>query len=92
MYHWSFLHLSTGKCCHQETLISEFSIFAMRNEGDRPSLLRETSITEKNKQKLRVVLLFMEFLIYVTRHVFNYDFPRNMEEYVHRVGRTGRAG
>lgn len=26
------------------------------------------------------------------RHVFNYDFPRNIEEYVHRVGRTGRAG
>lgn len=22
----------------------------------------------------------------------NYDFPRNIEEYVHRVGRTGRAG
>ena len=22
-------------------------------------------------------------------HVFNLDFPRNMEEYVHRVGRTG---
>jgi ATP-dependent RNA helicase DDX43 len=25
-------------------------------------------------------------------HVFNYDFPRDMEEYVHRIGRTGRAG
>ncbi|CAH1961803.1 unnamed protein product [Acanthoscelides obtectus] len=25
-------------------------------------------------------------------HVVNYDFPRNIEEYVHRVGRTGRAG
>ncbi len=24
--------------------------------------------------------------------MFNYDFPHNMEEYVHRVGRTGRAG
>ncbi|XP_052519663.1 probable ATP-dependent RNA helicase DDX53 [Budorcas taxicolor] len=25
-------------------------------------------------------------------HVYNYNFPRNIEEYVHRVGRTGRAG
>ena len=26
------------------------------------------------------------------RYVVNYDFPRNIEDYVHRVGRTGRAG
>ncbi|CAI2332937.1 unnamed protein product [Caenorhabditis sp. 36 PRJEB53466] len=25
-------------------------------------------------------------------HVLNYDFPMDIEEYVHRVGRTGRAG
>ncbi|KAJ8305641.1 hypothetical protein KUTeg_016186 [Tegillarca granosa] len=30
--------------------------------------------------------------IHGDRYVFNYDFPRNMEEYVHRIGRTGRAG
>ena len=25
-------------------------------------------------------------------HVFNYDVPFNAEDYVHRIGRTGRAG
>jgi superfamily II DNA/RNA helicase len=25
-------------------------------------------------------------------HVFNYDVPHNAEDYVHRIGRTGRAG
>lgn len=24
--------------------------------------------------------------------VINYDFPKNIEEYVHRIGRTGRSG
>ena len=26
------------------------------------------------------------------RAVINYDFPGNVEDYVHRIGRTGRAG
>jgi ATP-dependent RNA helicase RhlB len=25
-------------------------------------------------------------------HVFNYDLPQDAEDYVHRIGRTGRAG
>lgn len=25
-------------------------------------------------------------------HVFNYDLPDDREDYVHRIGRTGRAG
>lgn len=25
-------------------------------------------------------------------HVLNYDYPNNSEDYVHRIGRTGRAG
>lgn len=31
-------------------------------------------------------------LIYHRRVVINYDFPTGIEDYVHRIGRTGRAG
>jgi len=30
-------------------------------------------------------------LIHVS-HVFNFDIPKHTEEYIHRIGRTGRAG
>ena len=26
------------------------------------------------------------------KHVINYDLPQHIEEYVHRIGRTGRIG
>ena len=26
------------------------------------------------------------------KYVINYDFPNQLEDYVHRIGRTGRAG
>ncbi|CAF0743205.1 unnamed protein product [Didymodactylos carnosus] len=40
------------------------------------------------KQTVYDVILFFYFY----RVVFNYDLPKSMEDYVHRVGRTGRAG
>ncbi len=35
---------------------------------------------------------YSNYIVSLPRHIINYDFPRNIEEYVHRVGRTGRAG
>ena len=26
------------------------------------------------------------------KYVINYDFPNNCEDYIHRIGRTGRGG
>lgn len=35
----------------------------------------------------------LNWLIFcMCRHVVNFDFPRHIEDYVHRIGRTGRAG
>jgi hypothetical protein len=39
-----------------------------------------------------VTLSWLYFVLFLCSHVLNYDFPRNIEEYVHRIGRTGRAG
>ena len=37
------------------------------------------------------IFMMLQSCIYYS-YVFNLDMPRCMEEYVHRVGRTGRAG
>jgi ATP-dependent RNA helicase DDX5/DBP2 len=42
-----------------------------------------------------LVDLMLTFLFQDVRnitHVLNYDYPNNSEDYVHRIGRTGRAG
>lgn len=36
-------------------------------------------------------LLFLKDVRNIT-HVLNYDYPNNSEDYIHRIGRTGRAG
>ena len=38
------------------------------------------------------ILTFRDKDVRNITHVLNYDYPNNSEDYIHRIGRTGRAG
>ncbi|KAM6922830.1 putative ATP-dependent RNA helicase DDX43 [Lycodopsis pacificus] len=64
--------------------------------GDREQCDREEALKDFKDSRVRILvatdLASRGLDVIDITHVFNYDFPRNIEEYVHRVGRTGRAG
>ncbi|XP_066535880.1 probable ATP-dependent RNA helicase DDX43 [Hoplias malabaricus] len=64
--------------------------------GDREQSDREEALQDFKDGRVRILvatdLASRGLDVHDITHVFNYDFPRNIEEYVHRVGRTGRAG
>ena len=64
--------------------------------GDREQCDREQALGDFRTGRVRVLvatdLASRGLDVSDITHIFNYDFPRNIEEYVHRVGRTGRAG
>ncbi|NXY87065.1 DDX43 helicase, partial [Alcedo cyanopectus] len=64
--------------------------------GNREQCDREQALDDFKKGKVRILvctdLASRGLDVQDITHVFNFDFPHNIEEYVHRVGRTGRAG
>ncbi|KAL0964425.1 hypothetical protein UPYG_G00323670 [Umbra pygmaea] len=64
--------------------------------GDREQCDREEALKDFKESVVRILvatdLASRGLDVTDITHVFNFDFPRNIEEYVHRVGRTGRAG
>ena len=64
--------------------------------GDISQSLRE-KILDKFKKKFVTILVATDVAargidVHDLSHVINYDLPHDPESYVHRVGRTGRAG
>uniref|UniRef100_A0A3B1JYL6 RNA helicase n=1 Tax=Astyanax mexicanus TaxID=7994 RepID=A0A3B1JYL6_ASTMX len=61
--------------------------------GDREQCDREEALQDFKDGRVRILvatdLASRGLDVHDITHVFNYDFPRNIEEYVHRVGRTG---
>ena len=88
-----------GKKLVVDQLSSKFAMDEMAVEsihGGREQCAREDAINAFRDSEVRVLLATdvasRGLDILDVTLVVNYDFPKNMEEYVHRVGRTGRAG
>ncbi|NXF04429.1 DDX43 helicase, partial [Smithornis capensis] len=88
-----------GKKLTADDLASNFGIQGIPVQslhGDREQCDREQALDDFKKGKVRILvatdLASRGLDVHDITHVFNFDFPRNIEEYVHRVGRTGRAG
>ncbi|XP_054654016.1 probable ATP-dependent RNA helicase DDX43 [Dunckerocampus dactyliophorus] len=80
--------LSSDMCLH--------GLAVQSLHGDREQWDREEALKDFKEGRVRILvatdLASRGLDVHDITHVFNFDFPRNIEEYVHRVGRTGRAG
>ncbi|NWT50833.1 DDX43 helicase, partial [Erythrocercus mccallii] len=88
-----------GKKLTADDVASDFGIQGIPVQslhGNREQCDREQALDDFKKGKVRILvatdLASRGLDVHDITHVFNFDFPRNIEEYVHRVGRTGRAG
>jgi len=64
--------------------------------GDIPQKQREQTVDKLKKGKLDIVVATdvaaRGLDVKRISHVINYDIPSDVESYIHRIGRTGRAG
>ncbi|XP_062940586.1 probable ATP-dependent RNA helicase DDX53 [Cynocephalus volans] len=82
-----------------DDLSSDFGIQGLPVQslhGDREQCDREEALEDFKSGKVKILittdLASRGLDVNDVTHVYNYDFPQNTEEYIHRVGRTGRAG
>ncbi|HEY0672710.1 MAG TPA: DEAD/DEAH box helicase [Longimicrobiales bacterium] len=97
--HWEQVLVFTARKNGADVLVSRLSSAGISVEvlhGDKDMKHRMRALDEFAKGKVQVLVatdvaqrgLDIEGI----SHVVNYDVPRNPEDYVHRIGRTGRAG
>lgn len=78
------------------SLLSETKISSTSIHGDRLQSERETALREFRSGKRKVLIATSVAArgldIKGVTHVINYDLPKEVQDYVHRIGRTGRVG
>lgn len=76
--------------------LEEFGVAVTRIHGDRTQAQRTNSISGLKTGRYRVMvatdIAARGLDVSDISDVINYDIPMNAEDYVHRIGRTGRAG
>lgn len=77
-------------------ILTKREMKANRIHADRSQSQRETALRDFRQGKTRVLvatdIASRGIDVDAVSHVINYDVPEAPENYVHRVGRTGRAG
>ncbi len=89
--------------CNRKIDINKVSEFLKKNNfktvslhGDMNQSSRINSLQEFKDEKAKILIASdvaaRGLDVAGLSHVFNYDVPNNAEDYIHRIGRTGRAG
>lgn len=69
---------------------------ALSIHGDKPQAERDYVMREFRSGRTAIMIATdvaaRGLDIRDVKYVINYDFPNNIEDYIHRIGRTGRAG
>lgn len=95
--HTAIIFTSTKR--HADQLVSEleeegFSAAALH--GDMSQGQRSRTLLRLRNGKIQILVATdvaaRGIDVQHLSHVFNFDLPRNPEDYIHRIGRTGRAG
>lgn len=85
---------SRADSCSKRLAKAGFKVQAIH--ADRSQSQRTHALNDFRAGKLQVLVatdvLARGIDISDVSHVYNYDVPNNPEDYVHRIGRTGRAG
>jgi probable ATP-dependent RNA helicase DDX4 len=78
------------------SLLSETKISSTSIHGDRLQREREEALRDFRSGKRKVLIATSVAArgldIKGVTHVINYDLPKDVQDYVHRIGRTGRVG
>ncbi|KAL0278720.1 UNVERIFIED_CONTAM: hypothetical protein PYX00_000457 [Menopon gallinae] len=76
--------------------LSEKDYPATSMHGDREQVLREEALKDFKSGRMDILVATAVAArgldIKNVSHVINFDLPRSVDEYVHRIGRTGRVG